>query len=85
MCVRYTFHRSDEALAAIAAALARKLAPLPDWPVGSFAAGAQLRGSQKSEFLSDVLRLRPILDLVRPSNQSLLRSKRCLTECGKVC
>ena len=31
MCVRYTFHRPDEALAAVAAALARKLAPLPDW------------------------------------------------------
>ena len=31
MCVRYTFHRPAEALAAIAAALARKLAPLPDW------------------------------------------------------
>ncbi len=31
MCVRYTFHRPDEALAKIAAALARKLAPLPEW------------------------------------------------------
>jgi putative SOS response-associated peptidase YedK len=31
MCVRYTFHRPDEALASIAAALARQLAPLPDW------------------------------------------------------
>jgi len=31
MCVRYTFHKPDEAMAAIAVALARKLAPLPDW------------------------------------------------------
>ena len=31
MCVRYTFHRPDEALARVAAALARKLAPLPEW------------------------------------------------------
>jgi putative SOS response-associated peptidase YedK len=36
MCVRYTFHRPDEALAAIAAALARKLAPLPDWATPRF-------------------------------------------------
>jgi len=31
MCVRYTFHRPDEALAAIAAVLAFKLAPLSEW------------------------------------------------------
>lgn len=30
MCVRYTLHKSDEAVAAIAKALARKLAP-PEW------------------------------------------------------
>ena len=30
MCVRYTLHKTDEALAAIAQALARKLAP-PEW------------------------------------------------------
>jgi putative SOS response-associated peptidase YedK len=31
MCVRYTFHEPDQAMAAIAKALAAKLAPLPEW------------------------------------------------------
>jgi putative SOS response-associated peptidase YedK len=31
MCVRYTLHKPDEALAAIAAALACRLAPPPEW------------------------------------------------------
>jgi len=36
MCVRYTLHKPDEALAVIAAALAWKLAPLPDWVTPRF-------------------------------------------------
>jgi putative SOS response-associated peptidase YedK len=31
MCVRYTFHEPDKAIAAVAKALAAKLAPLPEW------------------------------------------------------
>ncbi len=36
MCVRYTFHQPDEALATVAKALAAKLAPLPDWAKPKF-------------------------------------------------